>query len=390
MIRRFLSYILVFIFIAHGAIYYLFPQDLYNEQSPLKLLKYVLVVLFIAINISYIRSKEVFLYIIVLLIGFIFFETSHHPSIGFSAGALKKFILYMFPLLLIIITPIIDRLKLTKMIFIIILIAVIGAFIEYHFLAGLFSRFDFTNRGGFIRVVSIFVSPNNSGLLLALALIYFYERSSKSKFLRVLMLILIILSIYYTGSKTPLLIVFLYIFFKCIYNIFFIRVLNAKVLIAVGCTIIFSILVSIVVSLDLIGIESKTNESKTRSYDSQTAEIRYKQFFDYFDKASTNLIAPDYTEVTLTYDIAYIQFWSDFGILGLISFITIILPVAYYYRIRHFKIEVQFVILILLLCGFSLSIFTIWPTAYIFWYLVLSRRFYRDEAETVPFNSYSS
>lgn len=386
--RKLVSYILVFIFIAHGAIYYLFPQDLYNEQSPLKLLKYVIVIFLIAINIRYLRSKEIFLYIIILLTGFVFFETSHHPSVGFSAGGLKKFMLYMFPLLLIIITPIIDKLKLQKMIFAITLMAVIGAFVEYYFLAGLFSRFDFTNRGGFIRVVSIFVSPNNSGLLLALALIYFYEMPGGSKFLRLVMLLLIILSIYYTGSKTPLLIIFLYVFFKFLHYTFFIRSLNVKVLIGLGSLVVFSILVSLILSLNLIAFEANKNESKARSYDSQTAEIRYRQFFDYFDKASVNLIAPDYEDVALTYDIAYIQFWSDFGFLGLVSFIVIILPIIYYYRIRHFKIEVQFVIFILLLCGFSLSIFTIWPTAYIFWYLVFSRRFYRDKAENTLSNPY--
>lgn len=373
--RIIINRLVVFLFLAHGALYYLFPEDIYNEESNLKLLKYVLFIFFIIINFRYIKHKDVLTFITILLGCFVFFSIAHNPSIIMMPASVKKFMLYTFPLLIICITPIIDKIKLNKIVLFTTAIAVVGAFYEYYIAPGLFSRFDFTNSGGFIRVVSIFVSPNNSGLLLSLSLIFIYENKNIRKFFKWILYAAIIVSIYFTGSKTPILIIFLYITFKIFHSIFFAKVLNFKYIFLALISLIFGTLYF----LDVIKINTDRGDSKTRTYDSQTAEIRYNQLFDYLGKTSRNFLAPDYNDASVTYDIAYLQFWSDFGLLGLIVFIAIVLPFIYRYRIRRSRVEVKMVLITLIVCGFSLSIFTIWPTAYIFWYLVFTKRFYKAE-----------
>src|SRR5690606_37043538 len=80
---------------------------------------------------------------------------------------------------------------------------------------GLFSRFDHSNTSGFVRIVSIFINPNNAGLLFSLAFVYvysYYDSPTFSRFiLKAIFLLCIFLVIYLTGSKTPLVLLFLFL-----------------------------------------------------------------------------------------------------------------------------------------------------------------------------------
>lgn len=119
--------------------------------------------------------------------------------------------------------------------------------------------------------------------------------------------------------------------------------------------------------------------SYIRSFSLNTGEIRQNQFFDFFSfNILDSFLAPNYFNISQTYDIMYLQLWSDIGFIGIIIFFVLLLFI-YLKRIRFYTNSAKVLFFLLLFSGFSLSFLIIWPIGYIFWYLAFSNNFYKNE-----------
>ena len=62
-IRLLISSILILAFFLHGFLYYFFPEDILNSDSPIKLIKYIIVFLFLIANINKVNFARVYIFI---------------------------------------------------------------------------------------------------------------------------------------------------------------------------------------------------------------------------------------------------------------------------------------------------------------------------------------
>lgn len=379
MLKKFINRLLIVIFFSHGVLYFIYPQDIYNEGSWIKLIKFVVLFLFLISNISSISKKNILRWLGATAGIFILMLMSHDIAQFMSGEGLKRFFLYVSPLLMIVITPIIDKYNYKKIPLHVIALGVLFAFIEYFYFNGIFTRFDHSENHGYIRIVSIFVNPNNAGLILSIGFIYINDYFQTTNFIhflkKLLFLSAIIIAIFLTGSKTPLTILILYFILKLPYyfgKLFkYNKFGNMKYIVLVVLMLPILLIIPNKVNLDIF--------SYIRSFSLNTGEIRQNQFFDFFSfNILDSFLAPNYFNISQTYDIMYLQLWSDIGFIGIIIFFVLLLFI-YLKRIRFYTNSAKVLFFLLLFSGFSLSFLIIWPIGYIFWYLAFSNNFYKNE-----------
>lgn len=334
----------------------------------------------IALNSFQIRIQKLVEFSIITLIAFLLMIFSHDEG----GQMITRFLSYFFPFSIMLISEEIDKIRFKKIIIYVLVLAVIVGLVEFYLLKGIFSYVNFTGEDGYLRIVTIFLNPNNAGLILTLGFIYLYEILNGNNFVaftvKYLFLGALAYVIYLTGSKTP--IVLLFIYFVLINILYFFKPekirINRKLFSYVSVISLITFLSGI---YWLNNRESVVEDNNTRSFDLETGSIRFEQFEDYITKAGENPIAPDYYFTDLTYDLSMLQIWSDFSLIGLVLFTGFI---CYKFRtkIYYFDRKSKAVFLLIIMASFSLQIFYIWPPAYIFWYFIYSNKLLYSEQTT--------
>lgn len=369
--KEFFSRVLFVLFFVHGIIYYFFPLDLYNSESPLKLIKYGILFFFIIINFKDISNTLLFLIISLFLFFFLF--TFHDFSEVSYLSLFNRLIVYLAPLSIILVSRVLDKMRLKFEIYFIILTSVVTTFLEFFILRGIFANYNFSESEGFIRTASIFINPNNAGLVLTFALIYLFLMKFESKYyleiLRFISLGVILFAITLTGSKTPFFLIAVFLIILIANNIdgkliFSFRYKPAIVLIG---------MLSILVIFFYLTFDAN-NEKDFREFSMETGNIRIEQITNFFKHLSIdNFISPDYYRFGVTYDVSFLQIWSDLGLLGVIIFYSFLLFILGN-SIAKKKKEKLIVLMIIFASSFSLNVFYLWPPAYIFWYFIFQKK----------------
>lgn len=382
-IKDYLNWILVLIFLCHGMLYFLFPDHLYDEGSWIKLIKFFVLGLFFVLNAFSISKKRILNYFLfsfgisLLLLG------SHNPSDLMTMEGAKRLLLYISPLSMILFAPVIDKGWMRNVPIFTVVIGILSAFLEFFVFKGIFTRFNFSETAGFVRVVSIFVNPNNAGLIFSLGFIYIYDVLIPKNLIQYLkkaiLLFLLVFVIFLTGSKTPLVILSLYLLLKMIIPSKLKELNENSTFNSKGYSLFFGLIIGSALLLSNLDLLDSSFLSSGRTFSFDTAYIRQTQWMDFFNfNYFDSFLSPNYYELSKTYDIMYLQIWSDLGFIGFLVSL-IIFSFLYYYRIRKYNLSAKITYFLLIISGFSLSFLIIWPTAYIFWYLVFSDKFYKYE-----------
>ncbi len=367
-LKRKINILLLYIFFLHGVLYYAYPFEIHDTDSSIKLIKYIIIIIFSTINIFNIKIKKAFVFLIISTLLFLLMKISHSNTLTMSS-LLNRLFTYIFPLTIIFLKNIIQNLNLSKKHIIILLIITLSfAFLEFFFFSGIFAAYNFEQLG-FRRVVSIFINPNNAGLMIFVLLAYsnpFSNVSFKNLFLFIILSALSIVVIIFTGSRTPIFIGALFLLFYISQKAIISHKINKK------NTVNFlkiSFLCALIYIIYLFISPSDTNEiSNTRDFKQDSWSERFEQIDIYVNKVRINFLSPDYETFSITYDNAYMQFWSDFSIIGIMCLLLILS----YLIMKRQSIFKRSVILSLLIAGFSINIFYLWPTTYVIWYILLS------------------
>ena len=164
---------IVFFFFAHGFLYILNPQDIYNANSPIKLIKYALLFGFFVLSIRAINYTKLVLLCMFFIVLFFFHYYSRELGIGVTIKSiLMGFTSYAFPMTILLLYKNLKKINAVTVTGMVLTFSSVIGYVEYLFLRGLFEKFS---AGGY-RVVSIFVNPNNAGVLFAIMSFFLLEK----------------------------------------------------------------------------------------------------------------------------------------------------------------------------------------------------------------------
>ena len=371
---------LIFLFFAHGLLYVFNPQDIYNASSPIKLIKYVIILAFFILNVRKLNYSRL-LILVLWFIGLFFF---HYFSREIGLGVTPKSIAlglmgYSFPMLIIVLYPSLRKFNFIPIASWVLFIASIVGYVEFLFLRGLFEKFS---SAGY-RVVSIFVNPNNAGIIFALMTYFVLEKmnfkSKRSQIIKAIVILNGAAIIFLTGSKTALAALTLFL------GLHFIKEMiknTNELLLNVGK--FFYVLSLIGLSLiavfedrvvDKFSALSLGGDSREMSFN--TGRIRLQSAIEFFDRVGDNFFYP-YRSSVMYIDNMYLEMWGDFGLLILLLFLTF--NIYLFFRCLKtsaiFEASLLFVILVL---GLSTNFIYLWPIGYIYWFLALEIQSKKDK-----------
>jgi len=363
---------LIFLFFAHGLLYVFNPQDIYNASSPIKLIKYVIILAFFILNVRKLNYSRL-LILVLWFIGLFFF---HYFSREIGLGVTPKSIAlglmgYSFPMLIIILYPSLRKFNFIPIASWVLFIASIVGYIEFIFLKGLFEKFS---SAGY-RVVSIFVNPNNAGILFAILSFYLLEKGIyKTKLQLIIKAIILVNSIaiiYLTGSKTALAVLALFF----LIHFFRLLVKDPKNSLIIASRFLYLIVFVVLLFLGLFQEKVIDKYSAislggdSREMSLKTGQIRIESTIDFFDRVSDNFFYP-YRSSMMYIDNVYLEMWGDFGFIILFAFVSLNIYFVMLCIQKDMLFELS-LLLVMLILGLSTNFIYIWPLGYIYWFLAL-------------------
>ncbi|HFL3828588.1 TPA: O-antigen ligase family protein, partial [Clostridioides difficile] len=250
------------------------------------------------------------------------------------------------------------------------MISTIFSYIEFIILDGYFTRFASSG----YRVVSIFVNPNNFGIVMVILTVYLLSGETIQKIQnKLFVLINSLILIYLSGSRSAILIItvtggiyFLNKIFSVVLNKNYINIKNIMYLV-IGSLLFIAMLI---ISRDLLNstIEYLNSKSRNLQIGLFTGAGRLYQINKFIDVASSNINFP-WRNFIIYVDNIYLHIWGMFGlpILILFIFFNIYLLFKTIKKAEYYK---TLLIIVFLTAGLSTNIFYLWPIAYIYWYLV--------------------
>lgn len=369
--KYYLNALLIFLFLGHGILYFLYPEAIFDRESPLKWIKYVLLFLFFIFNIKRVKSKNIGIFVLLFIGFFVLLAVSHQISI-FTQESIFIAFHYLVPISIMFLIPVLDKIKFNKIIEYLIALSILATFLEYFVFKGIFTKYDHSNSAGYVRIVSIFVNPNNAAIIFSLFFIYINENiktvNSKKYLKKIVLLVTICFAMYLTGSKTGMVLILLYVL---MYSVLKLR--TQGIFKRANLYHLFFLL--LLAPLILMFTPWENFDLSTRDLTLETGSVRYTQMLEFFRNATNgSLLTPDFYNIGATYDLVFLQIWGDFSLIGLLFFIAFLI-VIYVKKIRFYRSGAKISFLLLLISGFSVSFLTIWPVAYIFWYVLFSNRF---------------
>ncbi len=356
--------ILSIVFLTHGFLYFFFPQDIYNITSPIRFIKYIVIFLIMLLVLNEAKTYKVFLYILTVV---------SLISINIIAvGKNVDYILlvnYLIPLSIFFFHEGISKyLKKDKIAITVYAIMSIFSYIEFFLFLGMFPIFADSG----YRVVSIFVNPNNLGLVTVILTSYILgKKIIKSKLGVIAVFANSILIIILTGSRTSMIIFSIVIILYLLKSIF--KLINKMQINLNG--ILFSCIVSVFLVFYSLIFQSIIQNAfqilivNTRTLSSvDFASGRINQYLYFLDNVAHNLMFPLLNNVSYT-DNLYLTIWGAFGLPMLIFFlflnVYLLIKILFEKRAKYFIL-----LLIFLISGLAENFIYLWPVAYFYWSLV--------------------
>jgi hypothetical protein len=357
---------LVAVFLIHGALYFIYPESIYSLTSKIKLVKYiVLLVLYIVV----IKDMK-FTSVLPLLVTYSCLAVLSLASTGHSFNFVELFS-YLIPMsLMFFYGSIMKYLNVRRIVLWTYLIMTIFAYVEFFVLNGLFFRFA---KSGY-RITSIFVNPNNLGILLVLLSLFVYIYYNRACFILGFIFILNSLFIsFLSGSRSSLmvslLIISVYFFCKAI------KICNgAKFKRTTTCYLLIVICLAqawlITYYGYLIDIIAYLLRNTRKIGNMELFNGRSSQYSNFLSNVNNNILFPSTSNLVYT-DNVYLTIWGMFGLCGLFLFCVFNVFLCYV-AIKCKEYHKLGMLLVFCVFGISLNFIYLWPTAYIYWLLVAS------------------
>jgi hypothetical protein len=361
--KSFIVNLLLLIFLTHGILYFLYPDDIYNLSSPIRYLKYIAIFLIVVVSLNETKKYKMALFTFITAILF----ALNLLAVGQNFDTIL-FINHIFPMIMFFfydgLSKYISAHKLTIITYI---VMTIMGYVEYLFLRGLFSLFADSG----YRIVSIFVNPNNLGLVIIVLSVYILgENILKNKVFKILFILNSFLLIFLSGSRnsmlifsTYLLLIILYWLFKIIRN-----GLSKKNVYFIYGFILFVVLF-LVFNNGIISNAIESLLSTTRSLTSTNFfQGRLIQYSGFLDNVKVDLFFPLKNGFVYT-DNLYFHIWGTFGLITLLFFLVfnlyLLIRIIRENKLVHFAL-----LILLLLAGIAENLIYFWPVGYFYWYLV--------------------
>lgn len=358
--------LLIVMFLIHGFIFFIKPQELYNINSEIRNIKYIILLLILFFVMSKIIIVKVCYYILAIL--WLFSMNIMATGLNFNYRSLLT---YIIPLVIFFTYDGINKYMNKKYVIIsTYFIASTFSYIEFFILKGVFFG-RFASSG--YRVVSIFVNPNNFAIVIIFLTLCMYNKNYYISILNKMIITMnTFLLVLLSGSRTALLVFILILLSKIFTNVKNIILHPKKVNLndTVYCLLINLILIIfIILTTNKIVTLAIRILMKTRNFETMhlSGMARINQYINFFNMQN-NFIFP-WSQTIFYVDNIYLHIWGMFGILTIIIFILFNIYIMYI----AFKKEnnVYFYLHItILLTGLSTNFLYIWPLAYFYWFLV--------------------
>lgn len=345
-------WLILFLFLGHGLLYYVFPQQHYltGGGGVLQVVKYPLFLLIIVVVCSVTNLSRSGL----LVVSFFYVLGLASLVLGFSDEKLLIFLAYLFPIIVFLIP--ISHIKnnrfymaggLIYLCFSLLVVNFFGALYEFFF----GPVFDSYSRSSF-RAVGIFVNPNNSAIFVVI-LFSVLAALCKSYSVVIISFFLTFLSLLLLGSKTG-------------FVVFFVAILLFYPLIVIT----FSLLLAAFFVLFPFDFSKSIFDTLRSPFDMESGFHRltdWRDFLDYLASLSFKEILLSGKEVFLI-DNSYMDLLANFGAIVLFAhlvmqFISIVMSLF----CGRLAVVLSLIFFISML---STNIHRLWPLSYVFWLLV--------------------
>ena len=365
-IKEKLIFILLFVFFTHGVFFYFYPGAMY-ESIWVKYVKYVVFMLYFVVTISNVNALKL------LIVSFIMMSFVILSNIGHSYVLTDNYISllnFYCPFLLLSNNYRLPFNMIKKLVVSVAWFAVIAAFFEYCFLQEIMIFNNHLSNGGYYRVISIFFNPNGCGLLFLLFVIFLVTFMRPLSVKNYILIVLSAIVVVMAGSKTAFLFGLAYCSILMFLKFVVKRTISFRILAQLfiffwGVIFLYLILTSSFLS-DLFSI---------REYQVDTVDTRLERYMKFVSMIEHEFWFPErnmpFATNDLTADSSYLALWGDFGFIGMLIYLSVIILFLLYGK-KIFILKMTF-ILTLILVAASVRIFYTWPLSYVFFY-VLSMR----------------
>ena len=350
--------LLVFLFLNHGILYYYNPNNIYNYSSPIKFVKYILILILFFIYFKQ-MNKRTLLYAIIIIVLFNVFHI-----IANNDGSLILILNYCFPILIICLYNLLEKyLNIHVCIIITYILATVMAYIEYFFMNTPFLQYADVG----YRVCSNFINPNNFA-----AILWFFTICLIHDWINLAIIVNSCILLMLSGSRAGMLIFAIGILFILLEKVVFVikngggikkkYLIKYLQIITLGCT-------SIILLRHQFYYFFCALISGSRQIGNIDLSVgRFEQYIAFFKNVQENPLFPNIVNYVYT-DNLYLHLWGFFGIGLCIVFILFNLYLIFMCFQRNQKI--MFILLLLFfIYGFAENYLYLWPMAYIYWYLV--------------------
>jgi hypothetical protein len=341
---------LAFLFLTHGIAYFLSPEHVHDPSSPYKYVKYLIVLVYILFTIrDNFSSKAIFFASLIPLAVYYNLINADPDMINFVGYVLPAYFLFD-----------IKNLRQINWRAIVVWTILITSMLGYYEVIFLDNHFYMYNRSfKDYRMVSIFLNPNNLGVVITLFTFAYLEFFSTRKILSWLCFFNGLLIVVLSGSKTGIgvfMFFSLYILYLAITNR---HSENALIKRADLKYLVFAIPVVLVVALRLI---SMIDLSEMRDFNWGSLLVRLRDYNVFFSLVRENYLFP-WISTTKNIDNMYLHIWGSFGFPALALFIAFNLFL--FFKITSRKMMA--ILLGFLLIGFTTNYMYLWPLGYIYW-----------------------
>ncbi len=318
------------IFFIHGILYFIYPEQIYDETSSIKLIKYFLICFLIIIYLYEIQLLK----IIIFTILFILLVLIHYVSLNFRYSITGFLYIVPFIVMLLINGVIFKKSNFFFVAIVSYIFVSIFGYIEYF--QETFSRND-TYLTGY-RISSILVNPNNLGVFLVFSTILILENLKKSIYSPILILNTLLL-LYFSFSKASIILFLIYL--------------------GVKYTKISLLFIFILYIFTINYIE---NNYEILIF-SLNARFEYNDLF--LNILNQNIIAPFFNSYQYT-DNVYLNLYGNFSIFIFIIFIIFNQILLMLLLLRNFFKHILYLSLFLI-SGLSENFLYLSPLAYMYW-----------------------
>lgn len=347
----------------YGILYFFNVDDIYNENSYIKYIRFGVVFVYFIVNIDSVMIDRLCIWIFTALMLFILFMIASNSA----TYDWLNYINFILPTLIPICCPsLISRsVKINKLCLITYVVSCVFAYIEYFFFGGLFTRFS---RSGY-RVISIFVNPNNFGIILAIltcVLLYNFKFSNAYKLIMVVNSLFVI---YLTGCRTALISLIIVLLLYVLQNIDLTKeIQGGRIILFMSISYVLIGLIVYLTHTELhLDVRDLMNFSSNNSY-TLSNDARMDANLYFFSQVKKHPFYP-WTDEIKNLDNMYFYIWGRFGFLVFLSYILWQLFTLKTVLLKKNNLHIVLWI-VFFLAGITTNFLYLWPLGYFYWYYI--------------------